>query len=56
MDYEDFFQDSLAKLKGEGNYRVFADLERRAGDYPKATRYDEDCVGEVTVWCSNDDL
>lgn len=60
MDYESFFADRLKGLKDEGNYRVFADLERQVGDFPRARRH----VGEgenagthdVTVWCSNDYL
>jgi len=59
MDFETFFQDKLAALKAEGNYRVFADIERRKGAFPVATKYDgdgESAEREVTVWCSNDYL
>ncbi|MEM0944815.1 MAG: 5-aminolevulinate synthase [Pseudomonadota bacterium] len=56
MDYEGFFQDQLTALKGEGNYRVFADLERRVGDFPRARRHVEGRNHDVTVWCSNDYL
>ncbi|MBT5374283.1 MAG: 5-aminolevulinate synthase [Rhodospirillaceae bacterium] len=56
MDYEKFFSDNLAGLKTEGRYRVFADLERMAGNFPKALNYRGDKVEEVTVWCSNDYL
>ena len=56
MDYEAFFSSALDDLKGEGRYRIFAELERRAGAYPKAKRHGGDGTNEVTVWCSNDYL
>lgn len=56
MDYEKVFADEVAALKREGRYRVFADLERRAGDYPSATHHRGGQTAGVTVWCSNDYL
>jgi len=58
MDYEAFFRTQIDNLKREGRYRVFADLERRAGDFPRAKHYDSVTgeTQEVTVWCSNDYL
>jgi 5-aminolevulinate synthase len=56
MDYEAFFQGELQKLRDEGNYRVFADLERHRGDFPRATRRNGGGAAKVTVWCSNDYL
>jgi 5-aminolevulinate synthase len=58
MDYEAFFRSQIDNLKREGRYRVFADLERQAGSFPKAKHYDSVTgeVQEVTVWCSNDYL
>ncbi|MFH1159075.1 MAG: 5-aminolevulinate synthase [Pseudomonadota bacterium] len=55
--YENFFESLLGDLHKEGRYRVFADLERLAGRFPKALY--RDAAGnprEVTVWCSNDYL
>jgi len=56
MDYEAYFGSQLATLKQDGRYRIFAELERRAGSFPRARHYTGDGVGEVTVWCSNDYL
>lgn len=56
MDFEAFFKDQLAGLHEEGRYRVFADLERQRGNFPRATRHTENGTQEVTVWCSNDYL
>ncbi|MCY4549481.1 MAG: 5-aminolevulinate synthase [Defluviicoccus sp.] len=56
MDYEKFFSDRLARLRSDGRYRGFADLERHAGAFPRAARHAADAVEDVTVWCSNDYL
>ena len=56
MDYERFFSDRIAALRRDGRYRVFADLERRAGAFPAASRHAGGAVEDVTVWCSNDYL
>ncbi len=57
MDYASFFEQQLDSLHEEGRYRVFADLARHNGSFPKATRYQTDgSASEVTVWCSNDYL
>lgn len=56
MDIESFFEDSLNSLREAGNYRVFADLERQRGSFPRATRHSDEGPRDVTVWCSNDYL
>src|ERR671918_203109 len=57
MDYESFFRTQLDGLHAEGRYRVFADLERHAGDFPRATHHrDSRGRAQVTVWCPNDYL
>jgi 5-aminolevulinate synthase len=56
MDYEMFFRQELDGLHKEGRYRVFADLERKAGQFPRATFHGAEGPRDVTVWCSNDYL
>ncbi len=54
MDYQGFFRSELDQLRDDGDYRVFAELERHRGAYPQATCHNG--PGEVTIWCSNDYL
>ncbi|WP_299849926.1 5-aminolevulinate synthase [uncultured Roseovarius sp.] len=56
MNFDAMFNAQLDALKDEGNYRIFAELERRCGAFPKAKSHDENAPDEVTVWCSNDYL
>ncbi len=56
MDFDGLFNEQLDALKDEGNYRIFAELERRCGSFPRARSHDDDAPDEVTVWCSNDYL
>ena len=55
MDFDQFFTDQLTTLKAEGNYRIYANLQRQCGTQTRAVNH----LGEpreVTVWCSNDYL
>ncbi|GBD42912.1 5-aminolevulinate synthase [bacterium HR40] len=56
MRYEKWFEDAVARVKAEGRYRIFADLARQVGRFPRALHYGPRGVREVTVWCSNDYL
>jgi 5-aminolevulinate synthase len=56
MDYPRAFADALARIHSEGRYRVFADISRTRGAFPKAHRHDGGVARDVTVWCSNDYL
>ncbi|CAM8666951.1 BioF 7-keto-8-aminopelargonate synthetase and related enzymes [Paracoccaceae bacterium] len=56
MDFDNLFRAQLETLKSEGNYRTFAELERKRGAFPRAARHKDGEVNEITVWCSNDYL
>lgn len=54
VDYDGFFQDALDSLRGEGRYRYFKQLARKAGEFPRA--HDIERGRDVVIWCSNDYL
>ena len=62
FSYQSRFQDALTALRREGRYRVFADILRERGAFPKAGLHDPDTAytdnkgRPITVWCSNDYL
>ncbi len=56
MNFEAHFGAELARLKEDGSYRHFANLERMAGQFPSAILREGDQTKVVTVWCSNDYL
>jgi 5-aminolevulinate synthase len=57
MDYQAAFRTAVEQVKAEGRYRVFADLKRYRGDFPRAAWARGDgSHSDVVVWCSNDYL
>ncbi len=56
MNYDEFFADAVGRLGHERRYRVFADLERIAGRFPRAIWHSPQGPREVVIWCSNDYL
>jgi 5-aminolevulinate synthase len=56
MNYQRFFEEAIDQIHAERRYRVFADLERIAGSFPKAIWRSNGEAQEITVWCSNDYL
>ncbi|MDO9472457.1 MAG: 5-aminolevulinate synthase [Caulobacter sp.] len=57
MDYKAAFENAVQQVRSEGRYRVFADLKRHRGAFPRATWTREDgSEADIIVWCSNDYL
>ena len=57
FDYRAAFETAVEQVRGEGRYRVFADLKRVRGRFPRAVRRRADgSEQDVVVWCSNDYL
>jgi len=50
------FHDKINSLKQEGKYRVFNDILRERGKFPKAIWYSKYAIKEIVNWCSNDYL
>ena len=56
MNYSEKFKSSINKLKFEGRYRHFNEIERHAGQHPNASWKVDAKTYNITVWCSNDYL
>lgn len=56
MDYRKALSSAIAAVKAEGRYRVFADIVRQKGEYPRATHYVDASGRPIVVWCGNDYL
>jgi 5-aminolevulinate synthase len=56
MNYQRFFEEAVDQVHAERRYRVFADIERMAGAFPRALWRSNGEAKEITVWCSNDYL
>ncbi len=57
MRHLEAFEAAVDTIRSEGRYRVFIDLKRHCGEFPRATaRYEDGREQDVTVWCSNDYL
>ena len=56
MKYSTFFKKELKKLKDEGLYRNFREIDRPIKKFPKADEFKNSKERDVEVWCSNDYL
>ena len=50
------FEKLLDNLKDDGKYRIFNDIVRERGKFPKAIWYGKYAIKEIVNWCSNDYL
>ena len=53
---KDPFEQVLRDLKQQGRYRVFNDILRERGDFPKSIWYGPYAIKNIVNWCSNDYL
>jgi 5-aminolevulinate synthase len=56
LNYSEKFKSSINKLKFEGRYRHFNEIERHAGLHPIASWKVNSKKSDIIVWCSNDYL
>jgi 7-keto-8-aminopelargonate synthetase-like enzyme len=56
VNYKQIFTDAICELRSEKRYRVFAEIERIAGDFPHAVWHSPNGRRDVVIWCSNDYL
>lgn len=57
FNYNSIFENALNQLRSEGRYRVFNNITRKSGEFPKAVFNNELGIkSDVTIWCSNDYL
>ena len=48
------FEDALSTIRDEGRYRVFVDLQRHRGRFPKATaRFEDGEMAAVAEACGD---
>ncbi len=56
MINKDPFRNKIQELKDTGKYRVFNDILRERGKFPKSIWYSKYAIKEIVNWCSNDYL
>jgi len=56
MINKDPFCNKIQELKDSGKYRVFNDILRERGKFPKSIWYSKYAIKEIVNWCSNDYL
>jgi 5-aminolevulinate synthase len=54
--YDEYFDRKIEEFKGDGRYRVFNDILRERGDFPRSIWYGKYAPKNIVNWCSNDYL
>jgi len=50
------FNNKIQQIKDEGKYRIFNDILRERGKFPKSIWYGKYAIKQIVNWCSNDYL
>lgn len=56
MIYEEYFRNVIEEFKDDGRYRVFNDIIRERGQFPRSIWYGKYSPKNIINWCSNDYL
>ena len=54
--YLDYFNQTVEDFKGDGRYRIFNDILRERGNFPRSIWYGKYAPKNIVNWCSNDYL
>lgn len=54
--YLDYFSQTVEDFKGDGRYRIFNDILRERGNFPRSIWYGKYAPKNIVNWCSNDYL
>ena len=54
--YNEYFDQIIKDFKEDGRYRVFNDILRERGDFPRSIWYGKYAPKNIVNWCSNDYL
>ena len=56
MKYAEYFEKTVKDFKDDGRYRVFNDILRERGNFPRSIWYGKYAPKNIINWCSNDYL
>jgi 5-aminolevulinate synthase len=54
--WKEYFENVIHQYKDDGRYRVFNDILRERGDFPRSIWYGKYAPKNIVNWCSNDYL